>query len=291
MAYYKNQVGPTIQFQNTFNQFHKGSAYGMAAGSKFGPWGMLIGAAAGGTVGTLGSYFHNKQAYKQAQQQLRMADTLNSSTLVQTARNLNEINRQRTILSLQTQTALLYAQAQGKAQNASLANVYAAADQVGNQQIYQQSAVQNVIDQQKYQSMFNLQTQQLNLNVQVQNLINASKDRFYGVNVQGGDFSIGEALNDTIGAGTEFAKNYNSGGGSDGGNYASANTNVKASMAPSDAKYDILSQMNKSNNSSVFSSSAELQQSWQDAFWRDRMNNPYNNPNMFTASANLGIRT
>ena len=213
MAYYKNSVGPTIQFQNTFNAFNKGSAQGLAAGASFGPWGMLIGAAIGGTVGTLGSYFANKEAYKQGKRQLKMAKTANSATLTQVGRNLNQINRQRTILSMETQSALLYAQAQGRAQNASLANVYAAADQVGNQQLYQQSAVQNVVDEQQYQSLFNLQTQQLNLNVQVQNLVNASKDKFVGVNVQGGDFSIGQALNDLLSVAGTVAKNINFGGG------------------------------------------------------------------------------
>ena len=212
MAYYKNSVGPTIQFQNTFNAFNKGSAQGLAAGASFGPWGMLIGAAIGGTVGTLGSYFANKEAYKQGKRQLKMAKTANSATLTQVGRNLNQINRQRTILSMETQSALLYAQAQGRAQNASLANVYAAADQVGNQQLYQQSAVQNVVDEQQYQSLFNLQTQQLNLNVQVQNLVNASKDKFVGVNVQGGDFSIGQALNDLLSVAGTVAKNINFGG-------------------------------------------------------------------------------
>ena len=81
MAYYKNSVGPTIQFQNTFNAFNKGSAQGLAAGASFGPWGMLIGAAIGGTVGTLGSYFANKEAYKQGKRQLKMAKTANSATI------------------------------------------------------------------------------------------------------------------------------------------------------------------------------------------------------------------
>lgn len=81
MAYYKNSVGPTVQFRNLYNDFNRGSGQGMAAGASFGPWGMLIGAAIGGTLGAIGNYFHNKEAYKQGKQQLKMAKTANSATL------------------------------------------------------------------------------------------------------------------------------------------------------------------------------------------------------------------
>ena len=288
MAYYKNSVGPTIQFQNVYNSFNKGSAQGMAAGASFGPWGMLIGAAIGGTVGTLGAYFANKEAYKQGKRQLKMAKTANSATLTQVGRNLNEINRQRTILSMETQSALLYAQAQGRAQNASLANVYAAADQVGNQQLYQQSAVQNVVDEQQYQSLFNLQTQQLNLNVQVQNLINASKDKFVGVNVQGGDFSFGQALNDLMSAAGSMAGKANF-GGSGGGSTAGATSGV--SMAPTAASTAM-----RGGATSVFSAppksvftDANISTAFDDQFWTGKFGSPLNQPSGWTASARLGL--
>lgn len=234
MAYYKNSVGPTIRFQNSFNALSKGSAQGVAAGANFGTGGMLIGAAIGGAVGTLGSYLNNREAYKQGKQQLKIAKIANSAMLTQVGRNLNEINRQRTILSMETQSALLYAQAKGRAQNASLANVYAAADQVGNQQLYQQSAVQNVVDEQQYQSLFNLQTQQLNLNVQVQNLINASKDKFVGVNVQGGDFSIGQAFNDLMSIAGTVLQKINFGGGNSATKYTGS-----ANFDPSKGGYTL----------------------------------------------------
>lgn len=288
MAYYKNSVGPTIQFQNVYNSFNKGSAQGMAAGASFGPWGMLIGAAIGGTVGTLGAYFANKEAYKQGKKQLKMAKTANSATLTQVGRNLNEVNRQRTILSMETQSALLYAQAQGRAQNASLANVYAAADQVGNQQLYQQSAVQNVVDEQQYQSLFNLQTQQLNLNVQVQNLINASKDKFVGVNVQGGEFSFGQALNDLMSAAGSMAGKANFGGGG-GGSAAGATSGV--SMAPTAASTAM-----RGGATSVFSAppksvftDANISTAFDDQFWTGKFGSPLNQPNNWTASARLGL--
>lgn len=286
MAYYKNSVGPTIQFQNTFNAFNKGSAQGLAAGASFGPWGMLIGAAIGGTVGTLGSYFANKEAYKQGKRQLKMAKTANSATLTQVGRNLNEINRQRTILSMETQSALLYAQAQGRAQNASLANVYAAADQVGNQQLYQQSAVQNVVDEQQYQSLFNLQTQQLNLNVQVQNLINASKDKFVGVNVQGGEFSVGQALNDLLSVAGTVAKNVNFGGS--GGSAMDTSGVSMAPTAASTAMQGGATSVFSAPTSSVFTD-ANISTAFDDQFWTGKFGSPLNQPNGWTASARLGL--
>lgn len=287
MAYYKNSVGPTIKFQNTFNAFNKGSGYGAAAGSQFGGWGALIGAAIGGTVGTLGSYFNNKEAYKQGKKQLKMAKIANSATLTQVGRNLNEINRQRTILSMETQSALLYAQAQGRAQNASLANVYAAADQVGNQQLYQHSAVQNVVDEQQYQSLFNLQTQQLNLNVQVQNLINASKDKFVGVNVQGGQFSIGQALNDIIGSAMAMAGNANFGGSSGGASMDTSGLSMAPTAASTTMQGGATSVFN-APTSSVFTD-ANISTAFDDQFWTGKFGSPLNQPSAWTASARLGL--
>lgn len=290
MAYYKNSVGPTVQFRNLYNDFNKGSGQGMAAGASFGPWGMLIGAAIGGTLGAIGNYFHNKEAYKQGKQQLKMAKTANSATLTQMGRNISQINRQRTILSMQTQSALLYAQAQGRAQNASNAALYAAADQVGNQALYLQSAVRNMVDEQQYQSMFNLQTQQLNLNVQVQDLANTVQDRFVGVNVQGGDFSVGQALTDLIDMGAKTMQNYQGGGGGSAPSKAGASTTNAnlASMAPSNAKIDVKNY--GSTGKSVFDIAPK--ESFQDWFWKDQQAqlNKVTNNGQFGLSSALGLR-
>lgn len=288
MAYYKNSVGPTVQFRNLYNDFNRGSGQGMAAGASFGPWGMLIGAAIGGTLGAIGNYFHNKEAYKQGKQQLKMAKTANSATLTQMGRNISQINRQRTILSMQTQSALMYAQAQGRAQNASNAALYAAADQVGNQALYLQSAVRNMVDEQQYQSMFNLQTQQLNLNVQVQDLANTVQDRFVGVNVQGGDFSVGQALTDLIDAGAKTLQNYQGGGGGGSAPASSGTTNANlASMAPSNAKIGIKNY--GSTGKSVFDIAPK--QSFQDWFWKDQQAqlNKVTNNGQFGLSSKLGL--
>lgn len=289
MAYYKNSVGPTVQFRNLYNDFNRGSGQGMAAGASFGPWGMLIGAAIGGTLGAIGNYFHNKEAYKQGKQQLKMAKTANSATLTQMGRNISQINRQRTILSMQTQSALLYAQAQGRAQNASNAALYAAADQVGNQALYLQSAVRNMVDEQQYQSMFNLQTQQLNLNVQVQDLANTVQDRFVGVNVQGGDFSVGQALTDLIDAGAKTMQNYQGGSGGSSAPASKGTTNANlASMAPSNAKIDVKNY--GSTGKSVFDIAPK--ESFQDWFWKDQQAqlNKVTNNGQFGLSSTLGLR-
>lgn len=288
MAYYKNSVGPTVQFRNLDNDFNRGGGQGMAAGASFGPWGMLIGAAVGGTLGAIGNYFHNKEAYKQGKQQLKMAKTANSATLTQMGRNISQINRQRTILSMQTQSALMYAQAQGRAQNASNAALYAAADQVGNQALYVESAVRNKVDEQQYQSMFNLQTQQLNLNVQVQDLANTVKDRFVGVNVQGGGFSVSQALTDLVDMGAKVMQNYQGGGGggSSGGASASKGANL-ASMAPSNAKIGVTNY--GSTGKSVFDIAPK--QSFQDWFWKDQQAqlNKVTNNGQFGLSSKLGL--
>lgn len=223
MATYRNTIGPTIQFQNGLNAFIKGGGYGAAAGSAFGGRGTLIGAAIGSTLGAVGTYFNNKQMYKAGQAQLKAANTANKATLTQVARNISQINRQRTILSMQTQSALIYAQAQGKAQNASNDNLYAAADQIGNQALYLKTATQNMVDEQQYQSMFNLQTQQLNLNVQVQDLISNAKSRFVGVNVQGGDFDVAQALSDILVSVVAMAGNANFKGGGTQANTSTVN--------------------------------------------------------------------
>lgn len=201
MAYsnYSRSVG-TVQYTNIANSFNKGSGYGAAFGSKFGPWGTLIGAGIGGTVGILGGILGNRYADKTFRQLSKVADLANQATLQELARNLGQVNRQRTIAAMQTLSALQYVRGSSTKQSAASAATFAQADQIGNQLTYIQSAIKDQQAQQNYMTEFNFQTQMQNTNQQVIGLTNQAKNMFTGVNVQGGQFSWQDAINDVMGS-------------------------------------------------------------------------------------------
>lgn len=224
MAYsnYNRSVG-TVEYTNIGNSFNKGSGYGAAFGSKFGPWGTLVGAAIGGTVGILGGLLGNRQADKTFRELSKVADLANQATLQELARNIGEVNRQRTISAMETIGALQYTQGTANKESASSSAMFAQADQIGNQLVYVQSAIKDQQQEQKYMTEFNFQTQMQNMNQQVISLSNQAQNMFTGVNVAGGEFSWQQAMNDVMGSlGAMDAGAFKGKGGSKGGKSGSA---------------------------------------------------------------------
>lgn len=199
MAYsnYNRSVG-TVEYTNIANSFNKGSGFGAAFGSQFGGFGSLIGAAIGGTVGIIGGLLGNRQADKTFRELSKVADLANQATLQELARNIGEVNRQRTISAMETISALQYTQGTANKESASSSAVFAQADQIGNQLVYVQSAIKDQQQEQKYMAEFNFQTQMQNMNQQVISLSNQAQNMFTGVNVAGGEFSWQQAMDDVF---------------------------------------------------------------------------------------------
>lgn len=215
MAYRNNNY--TVTFNNPLNTTHKMTAQGMSQGFQMGgPWGMLFGAIAGTVTGSIVGRLQTKEAWKTFQSQLKAADAQNKSTLQELGRNLSEISRQRAVLAMETQSALMYNKTQAVKANAEARNTLAAADQVGSAVAYAKSQVALEASQQDWMARFNYETQQWNLNAQAQNLINTADAQFVGVNVNGPKFNAAEALQDLFSAGTSIAQSYafKGGGGS-----------------------------------------------------------------------------
>ena len=214
MAYRNNNY--TVTFDNPLNTTHKMTSQGMAQGfqlSNGNPWGMLIGAIAGTVTGGIVGRLQTKEAWKTFQSQLKAADAQNKSTLQELGRNLSEISRQRAVLAMETQSALMYNKTQAVKANAEARNTLAAADQVGSAVAYAKSQVDLEASQQDWMARFNYETQQWNLNAQAQNLINTADAQFVGVNVNRKKFDVSEALQDAISAGASIAQTYASKGG------------------------------------------------------------------------------
>lgn len=221
---YRNTIGPTVQYTNVFNSFNKGSGYGAAFGSKFGPWGALIGAAVGGTVGVLQAKFANKEATKMAKAQLEAAKTANNATLEENARQMGELWRQQAIMFTEASTSLAYAKSQANVAKAEQINAIQSADQVGNLAAYVRSEIDRDLGITDYMTRFNLETQIMNQNAQLVTMFNQAEGAFVGVNIEGGSFSISEALSDAMAAAgsMDFGKMSGGSSGSSGTGNAGA---------------------------------------------------------------------
>lgn len=224
MAYRNNNY--TVTFNSPLNTTHKMTAQGMSQGFQMrGPWGMLIGAIAGTVTGGIVGRLQTKEAWKTFQSQLKAADAQNKSTLQELGRNLSEISRQRAVLAMETQSALMYNKTQAVKANAEARNTLAAADQVGSAVAYAKSQVALEASQQDWMARFNYETQQWNMNAQAQNLINTADAQFVGVNVNGPKFNAAEALQDLFSAGSSIAQSYASKGGGGSSKSGTQNSN------------------------------------------------------------------
>lgn len=241
MAYRNNNY--TVTFDNPLNTTHKMTSQGMAQGfqmSNGNPWGMLIGAIAGTITGGIVGRLQTKEAWKTFQSQLKAADAQNKSTLQELGRNLSEVSRQRAVLAMETQSALMYNKTQAVKANAEARNTLAAADQVGSAVAYAKSQVDLEASQQDWMARFNYETQQWNLNAQAQNLINTADAQFVGVNVNRKKFDVSEALQDAISAGASIAQTYASKGV--GGSSSGSRSSGKLSISTGDMTSKMTSQ-------------------------------------------------
>ena len=184
---YRNQIGPTVQFQSGINSMFSGAASGAAAGTMIQPgWGTLIGAIVGTVAGAFSAIFGNNDAEKAAQAQLRAAQMANDKNLQELSRQISEVWRERAIEYRRTQSALTYLETEGNTEQAQARNTYAAADQIGSAITYITSNTQMQEDAMKWQQMFNLETAIENSNAKVSTLVKQADQSFMGVGIESG---------------------------------------------------------------------------------------------------------
>lgn len=184
---YRNQIGPTVQFQSGISSMATGAASGAAAGTMIMPgMGTLIGGIAGAVMGAFSSIMGNNGAKKAAQAQLRAAAAANEKNLQELSRQISEVWRERAIEYRRTQSALTYLETEGNTEQAQARNTYAAADQIGSAITYITSNTQMQEDAMKWQQMFNLETSIENSNSKVTTLVKQADQSFMGVGIESG---------------------------------------------------------------------------------------------------------
>lgn len=184
---YRNQIGPTVQFQSGVNSMASGAASGAAMGASIGgPWGALIGGIVGTVMGAFSAISGNSGAEKAARAQLRAAQMANEKNLQELSRQISEVWRERAIEYRRTQSALTYLETEGNTEQAQARNTYAAADQIGSAVTYVTSNTQMQEDAMKWQQMFNLETAIENSNSKVTTLVKQADQSFMGVGIESG---------------------------------------------------------------------------------------------------------
>ena len=131
----------------------------------------------------------NKEAAKQAQEDYnRMARERNKAVLAETARNIGEINRQRTVLNMQTNQALFHTGQSADTARSDLSVLQGVTDSIGSTSQVLLSDVERQESEAKAVTIQNLETEQLNLNASLDTLVNSSISQYtdikYGASSQ-----------------------------------------------------------------------------------------------------------
>ena len=131
----------------------------------------------------------NKEAAKQAQEDYnRMARERNKAVLEETARNIGEINRQRTVLNMQTNQALFHTGQSADTARSDLSVLQGVTDSIGSTSQVLLSDVERQESEAKAVIIQNLETEQFNLNASLDTLVNSSISQYsdikYGASSQ-----------------------------------------------------------------------------------------------------------
>lgn len=121
----------------------------------------------------------NKKAAKQAQEDYnRMARERNKAVLAETARNIGEINRQRTVLNMQTNQALFHTGQSADTARSDLSVLQGVTDSIGSTSQVLLSDVERQEAEAKAVTIQNLETEQFNLNASLDTLVNSSISQY-----------------------------------------------------------------------------------------------------------------
>ena len=124
----------------------------------------------------------NKKAAKQAQEDYnRMARERNTAVLAETARNIGELNRQRTVLNMQTNQALFHTGQSADATRSDLSVLQGVTDSIGSTSQVPLSDVERQESEAKAVTLQNLETEQFNLNASLDTMINSGISQHTGM--------------------------------------------------------------------------------------------------------------
>ena len=140
------------------------------------------GMVAGGGLGLnyITSRKNRKQVAAQLEAQKKAVEAKNKAVLLETSRQIGEMNRQRSIASLQTTEALAHYKRQAGSQTGSMRAAIATADNIGTASLYMQADIERQRAEAEAMSEFNLETTQENINSQAQSMINNSLSSYTG---------------------------------------------------------------------------------------------------------------
>ena len=148
----------------------------------------------------------NKEAAKQAQEDYnRMARERNKAVLAETARNIGELNRQRTVLNMQTNQALFHTGQSADTARSDLSVLQGVTDSIGSTSQVLLSDVERQESEAKAVIVQNLETEQFNLNASLDTLVNSSISQYsdikYGASSQANSEIVGGLLGTALDVG------------------------------------------------------------------------------------------
>ena len=148
----------------------------------------------------------NKKAAKQAQEDYnRMARERNKAVLAETARNIGELNRQRTVLNMQTNQALFHTGQSADTARSDLSVLQGVTDSIGSTSQVLLSDVERQESEAKAVTIQNLETEQFNLNASLDTMINSGISQYsdikYGASSQANREIMGKLLGTSIDVG------------------------------------------------------------------------------------------
>ena len=152
------------------------------------PW-VAAGAA---TLGFLSGQSADKAKNKALAQQLELNRKQNELIIAETARGISEINRQRTLLSLEVNRSLRHLSRAAGDATADVLNQYAAADLVGATALVAQADLDRQLDENVAMVRLNNEINNENLNTQLVNL------------TQGGQSQLRDMSQDLVSSGGKF---------------------------------------------------------------------------------------
>lgn len=147
-----------------------------------------------------------KKAMKQAEREYnQMARERNKAVLAETARNIGELNRQRTVLNMQTNQALFHTGQSADTARSDLSVLQGVTDSIGSTSQVLLSDVERQEAEAKAVVVQNLETEQFNLNASLDTLVNSSISQYsgikYGASSQANREIMGKLLGTSIDVG------------------------------------------------------------------------------------------
>jgi hypothetical protein len=162
----------------------------------------LLGAGLSAVTTLFGGFAADRAQASQIRQKAELAKKQNDFTMKETARAVAEINRQRTMVNIQTASALAYNQTATKQEAAAVDVNAALTNQIGATAAIIEADVTRRSDEQLSSIWRNNEFQQENLNQSLESLMIQQSTKFQGlgsVNVPSGGAILGQALSAGVG--------------------------------------------------------------------------------------------